>query len=132
MRMKLVQLHLNKYYSNQRITRMIKLRLWIRRQMRRWRKGRGKVHREAVFIRRIQSLVRGILWRKQLKKMHQAQIKIRRLWRKYWGKHYRPYGKKILKAYRKVWLYRKVVNIQCFSRFFDYIYIYIYCSFFTG
>jgi hypothetical protein len=50
--------------------------------------------------------------------MRQAKRAIKNIWRKFWIKKYAPSARKILYAYRKRLLYKKVVIIQCCARKF--------------
>lgn len=118
MRRKLAWIFEKRYKSNEKIFRGIRLRIWVRQYVKRYRQRRGIAHRHHIFVRRMQSLIRGILWRRRLNIMRQAQIVIKTMWRGFWMKKYAPAARRILRAYRRRWLYTRVVRMQCLARKF--------------
>ena len=98
--------------------RMMKLRMWVRKHIHYRRYHRRKVKREYNHARKIQAFIRGCLWRKKLRYMNKCKMIVVKLWRKFWVRVYVPAGKKIIRAYRNMWLHKKVKKLQNFVRRF--------------
>lgn len=76
------------------------------------KKKRGRERRCHFHAIKIQRWLRGIVWRCWIRKLHTSQIVIAYGWRRFWRRHFRPYGKKIFAFYQACRIRIIVTRIQ--------------------
>jgi hypothetical protein len=95
-----------------KMRRIVLLRYWLNRQVRRWRKSRGKMKREEKQVRKIQALVRGRKTRKV--NLYRVLIynRILKWWKMIWLRKYGDRARQLLRKLRNSLWNRKIRLLQ--------------------
>jgi hypothetical protein len=99
--------------------RIMLLRYWVRRQMKRWRRKRGRDHRYRIHATRLQRWWRSmipLLKARPIKAYIRAQGVIARRWRVHYHKTRWPFIVKVITALRNNALRKKVCRMQTLVR----------------